>query len=120
MSKKFLNWHYIMQDDIYIFGRIESVYETNAYYKFIANEENNPLQQKIIDALNDSGVVQLKFETTELANEFRKAINSISTHKVEVFDLKGGTEDDVEEEDESDYDDDDFDIDDDIFDDDED
>lgn len=112
MSKKFLNWYYIMQDDIYIFGRIESFYETNAYYKFIANEDNNPLQQKIIDAINDSGIVQLKFETVELANEFRKAVNSISTHKVEVFDLKGGTEDDVEEEYESD--------DDDIFDDDED
>lgn len=112
MSKKFLNWHYIMQDDIYIFGRIESFYETNAYYKFIANEDNNPLQQKIIDAINDSGVVQLKFETVELANEFRKAVNSISTHKVEVFDLKGGTEDDVEEEYDSD--------DDDIFEDDED
>lgn len=84
MSKKFLDWQYLIQDSEYVFGRILEYTETKACLKFLQNLENNPLQQKIIDAMNSDGLVCIKFFNEEEATSFVKALNSISFDKAAV------------------------------------
>lgn len=113
MSKKFLDWQYLIQDSEYVFGRILEYTETKVCAKFLQNTENNALQQKIIDAMNADGLVCIKFFNEEEATSFVKALNSISFDKAVVVrpdeKLFADDDDDVDFDDE-DFDDEDFDF----------